>query len=35
VPVLVGPRIARTGASERRAIMIECGSVSTPRKVPN
>jgi hypothetical protein len=34
LPVLVGPRMARTGASERRAIIAECGSVPNERKVP-
>ena len=33
LPVLVGPRIARTGASERGAIISECGS-APERKVP-
>src|SRR3982750_4092529 len=33
-PVLVGPRMARTGASERGAIMVECASDWDERKVP-
>ena len=32
MPVLVGPRMARTGASERGAMHFECGSASEGRK---
>jgi hypothetical protein len=34
LPVLVGPRMARTKASERGAIGFECGSVRAERKAP-
>src|SRR6478672_5717514 len=34
LPVLVGPRMARTGASERGAIIFECGSARGEGKVP-
>ena len=35
LPVLVGPRIARTGASERGAIGIECGSAAAEAQGSN
>src|SRR5918997_5308210 len=35
LPVWVGPRMARTGASERGAIMSECGSARGEGKVPS